>query len=50
MRHQPRNEPRLALRKETVRTLKRLELTQVAGGEPTTTVLPTHILCTLRLC
>ena len=50
MKHQPRNEPRLALRKETIRTLKRLELTQIAGGQPTTTVLLTHRECLTELC
>ena len=50
MKHQPRYEPRLALRKETIRTLKRLELAQIAGGQPTTTVLPTHVECTTNLC
>jgi hypothetical protein len=46
-----RSNHKLAIRKETVRTLNRLELIGVGGGEPTTTVTPTHIACsTLPAC
>lgn len=51
MKKQVRHDIRLALRKETVRALNQLDLDGVAGGEPTTTVIPTRILCpTVRIC
>jgi hypothetical protein len=50
VKNQPRNAPKLALRKETIRTLKVLELARIAGGQPTTTVLFTHVECDTQLC
>lgn len=51
MKKQPsRNDHKLALRHETVRQLTRLDLTQVAGGAPTTTVQASHCLCTQLEC
>lgn len=45
-----RKDRKLSLRKETVRELSRLELAEVAGGLPTTTVLQTHLCPTARIC
>jgi hypothetical protein len=51
MKNQLRNHHKLALRKETVRALDPFELAEAAGGEVTTTVLPTRIGCpTQRIC
>jgi hypothetical protein len=50
MKKQPRSDRRLALRPETVRELTRLDLAQAAGGDPTSTVKPTHALCTQLDC
>jgi hypothetical protein len=36
---------KLALRKDTLRVLNQLALSEIAGGLPTTTVLPTRGLC-----
>lgn len=36
---------KLALRKDTLRVLNRLELSEIAAGLPTTTVLPTRGVC-----
>ncbi len=50
MKKQPRNDHKLALRPETVRRLTQLDLAQVAGGAPTTTVQVSHCLCTQLEC
>ena len=50
MKKQSRNDHRLALRQEIVRQLTRLDLAQVAGGNPTSTVQPSHALCTQLDC
>jgi hypothetical protein len=50
MKKQPRNDPKLALRQETVRQLTRLELAQAAGGDVTSTVRPSNALCTKLDC
>ncbi|HEX3479230.1 MAG TPA: hypothetical protein VHT91_29600 [Kofleriaceae bacterium] len=36
---------KLALRKDTLRVLGQLDLSKIAAGLPTTTVLPTRGLC-----
>lgn len=36
---------KLALRKETVRTLRRGELADAIGGDVTSTVRPTRVIC-----
>jgi hypothetical protein len=50
MKNQLRDARKLAVRKETVRTLDALELSEAAGGQVTTTVLPTRICLTARVC
>jgi len=50
MKKQPRNDHALALRHETVRRLTRLDLAQVGGGNPTSTVQPTRALCATIDC
>jgi hypothetical protein len=50
MKRQPRSDRKLVLRPQTVRQLTRLDLAEVAAGVPTTTVLPTHGLCTQLDC
>jgi hypothetical protein len=57
MKKHVRNDHKLTLRKETVRMLSELELGNVGGGDPTTTVIPTrlecptHVTCpTQRIC
>jgi hypothetical protein len=45
MKKSPRTAQRLALRKDTLRVLGRLDLSEIAAGLPTTTVLPTRTLC-----
>lgn len=40
-----RTAQKLALRKDTLRVLDQLDLSDVAGGLPTTTVLLTRCLC-----
>jgi hypothetical protein len=45
MKKSPRTAQKLALRKDTLRVLDQLDLSDVAGGLPTTTVLPTRGLC-----
>ncbi len=50
MKKPSRNHQKLALRHETVRQLTRLDLTEVAGGDVTSTVKPTHALCTQLDC
>jgi len=40
----------LRLDRETIRELSQAKLQEVAGGNPTTTVLPTHCLCTVLEC
>jgi len=52
MKNQPRSTRKLALRKETVRSLTHRELTGVAGGSITVGVVcATHLNCpTARIC
>jgi hypothetical protein len=50
MKKPTRNDRRLALRPETVRQLTRLDLGEIAGGIPTSTVLVSHCLCTQLEC
>lgn len=38
---------KLVVRTETVRALTKLDLAQAAGGAPTTTVIPSKIICPL---
>jgi len=45
MKNQPRTAQKLALRKDTLRILTKLDLTEVIGGNPTTTVLKTGCEC-----
>lgn len=45
MKKSPRTGHKLALRKDTLRTLNQLDLAQVAAGQPTTTAQPTKIEC-----
>ena len=42
MKQSPRTAQKLALRKDTLRVLNRLDLSEIAAGLPTTTVLPTR--------
>jgi|SwirhirootsSR2_FD_contig_31_12076595_length_262_multi_3_in_0_out_0_1 hypothetical protein len=42
---QSRTAQKLALRKDTLRVLDQLDLSEIAAGLPTTTVLPTRGLC-----
>ncbi|HEX3762812.1 MAG TPA: hypothetical protein VHW23_29150 [Kofleriaceae bacterium] len=43
--------PKLAVRHETVRQLNQLDLGQVAGGDVTSTVRPSRVICaTLNNC
>jgi hypothetical protein len=48
MKRSPRTEQKLALRKDTVRALNRLDLAEVAGGEPTSTLRPSKVECLAR--
>jgi hypothetical protein len=45
MKKSPRTAPKLALRKDTLRVLGKLDLSEIAAGLPTTTVLPTRGVC-----
>lgn len=45
MKKSSRTAQRLALRKDTVRVLDRLDLSEIVAGLPTTTVLPTRGVC-----
>jgi hypothetical protein len=45
MKRSPRTPQKLALRKDTLRVLDQLDLSDVAGGLPTTTVLVTRCAC-----
>jgi hypothetical protein len=45
MKKSPRTAQKLALRKDTLRVLGKLDLSEIAAGLPTTTVLPTRALC-----
>lgn len=40
---------KLALRRDTLRVLDTLDLSQVAAGQPTTTVLPTRLCPSVRM-
>jgi hypothetical protein len=51
MKNQLRSARKLLVRKETLRTLDAFELSEVAGGQVTTTVLPTRVVCpSARIC
>jgi len=45
MKKSPRTAQKLALRKDTLRVLDGIDLSEIAAGQPTTTVLLTHALC-----
>ena len=50
MKKSPRTAQKLALRKDTLRVLDQLDLSEIAAGLPTTTVLPTRLCPSVRIC
>jgi hypothetical protein len=42
-----RTTPKLTLRKEQIRALDTLDLAKVNGGDPASSLCPTHRFCTL---
>ena len=49
MKKSPRIAQKLALRRDTLRVLDAIDLSEVAAGLPTTTVLPTRLCPSVRM-
>jgi hypothetical protein len=49
MKKIPRTAQKLAFRKDTLRVLAKIDLSEIAAGLPTTTALPTRLCPSVRM-